>query len=391
MTPTAVHSRLTNPDRWERVPHNVSEALSEWAEGQAVHLTLERWLSGGISGAHVAMIHVEPEHGMLHGAILKLVPQALAIKESRGLSLAKQCSPNTFYQEHMVHTIPTALPHCEWWMQLGTAPDDLTQVCLLADLAANPEFSRHCETVVSTIIERWNPDGFDSKAKRVAIADYLRKDLEPKRDLLQAFAALTENDLERASVNVVIPGRAGDLPNPLALFNGDLCADDTITVFTGNGHGDLHPRNVLMPIVDNDLNADAFRLIDFGRFLPDMPISRDPVKLMLSVSGLWLPDLAPRSKIRSQLAELVVRPSSCDPYASIAGYHDVLNRVYRAAAAWGSRRHLGQAWMAQHLLVLIASALRTVARDDIDIDDRWWFFEVAALATRELLGKFEAR
>jgi hypothetical protein len=39
-------------------------------------------------------------------------------------------------------------------------------------------------------------------------------------------------------------------------------------------------------------------------------------------------------------------------------------------------------WVRQYLLTLIGSALRTVADPELDLADRWWFFEVAALATR---------
>ena len=128
--------------------------------------------------------------------------------------------------------------------------------------------------------------------------------------------------------------------------------------------------------------ANDFRLIDIGRFSAVTPVSRDPTKLMLSVATAWLPGLAPGTPLRSALAELLVTPDRFPASPSVAGYLAVMSRINRAAAQWGDQRRMPQEWARQHLLLLIGSALRTVADTDLPMADRWWFFEVAALATR---------
>ena len=126
-------------------------------------------------------------------------------------------------------------------------------------------------------------------------------------------------------------------------------------------------------------------MIDFGRFSNHMPVSRDPSKMLMSTVERWLPDLVEHSKLRSKLASLVVRPHGIHRAAATAGYLEVVREIYIAASAWGVRRRIGQEWARQHLLSLSATALRTVARADLSVADRWWFLEVTALALKELL------
>src|SRR5262249_5018653 len=99
-----------------------------------------------------------------------------------------------------------------------------------------------------------------------------------------------------------------------------------------------------------------------------------------------LPNLAPASPVRSSLAELVVMPDDYPPASPIVGYLQVAQRIQAGAALWSAPRGALAEWRRQHYLIRAEAALRTVAREDWSLDDRWWHLEVAALALRSLLG-----
>jgi hypothetical protein len=137
--------------------------------------------------------------------------------------------------------------------------------------------------------------------------------------------------------------------------------------------------------VEPDVAPKRYQLIDLGRFSPETPVSRDPMKLLLSVAADWLPSLAAGSSIRSSLAELMVAPRRYPAAPAVAGYRTVVERIHEAAESWSMTRQLAHDWSQQNLLVLIACALRFAAQDKPSLTDRCWFFEVAALATRAFL------
>ncbi|MFG6200464.1 hypothetical protein [Nonomuraea sp. JJY05] len=186
-----------------------------------------------------------------------------------------------------------------------------------------------------------------------------------------------------------LPGREGGLPNPLALVSGALQSATTqFEVWRGFGHGDLHVRNILVPehgLIKKSIR-DEFQLIDVGRFSHEAPVSRDATKLLLSIAQEWLPGLTPASALRSTLAELVVRPHSVAASPPVKGYLEVADLIHTAAQTWAQERKSTHRWAEQNLLVTVGCALRYVARDDLPVEDRWWFLEVAALATRLLVN-----
>jgi len=356
--------------------------LLAWIEGQGFDVTHQRWLTGGRSGCYVAVVTLTPGCGKARGAVLKLFPPGLGQRESRGVSLAKQNSPPGFYQAHMVDTIEVdPLPNSDWWLHIQAVADaDLARIRPLAELIDDPRLAHFCELVASTITEGWDEDRPDQAPFETTLSGFMTMETADRMGPLARFAAAEKLDLRRPHPVICLAGRHNALPNPLATLNSTLGAHDSIAVYTSNGHGDLHAGNLLMLPDD-----DTFRMIDYGRFSPTTPVSRDPVKLVLSIVEHWLADLTPTSHARRRLAEIVVKPREVVPDAAVSGYHDVVKRVFDAASAWGTQRHLSTEWQRQYLLILASSALRTVARDDIPVHDRWWFLEVSALALADLI------
>jgi hypothetical protein len=329
-------------------------------------------------------------------AILKLLPPENAVAESRGVALAEQYTPAKFWDEHMVPTVHRSpMPGSDWWVHLQKhAHANLTTLQPLAELINEPEFAEFCGTVIETIVRDWHQDD-DGDPWEGTAHEFLASFLTgTHRAGLADFA--DEAGLSPSNT-VVVPGRSGPLPNPLALLAGTASdpetgapLDATVEVFRANGHGDLQLFNVLVPATD-PITPDRFRLIDYGRFDHLMPVSRDPVKLTLAVAGLWLPALRDRTALRSNLAELVVDPRNHPASAPVAGYLAVVRRIYDAASLWALKRDMPDEWRRQHVLVLLASALRTVADTELRLADRWWHLEVAALAMRAYIEGGGAR
>ncbi|MEQ4302257.1 hypothetical protein ABNF97_12835 [Plantactinospora sp. B6F1] len=332
----------------------------------------------------MASVRLRPHRGPQHGAILKLVPPHLATAESRAVDLAAQCTPADFYTRHLVPTKWVGpLPGSSWWLHLQeVAQADVSTMLPLESLVDHADLAAYCGTIVTALVDGW-PGDARSESKSVPPGEFLRADLADKLAGLRDFARLAGLDPRSPAELVRVPGRADPLPNPFALVFGDGGPADEIEVFRGNGHGDLHPGNILIP-VDREIRAADFRLIDLGRFSPTTPVSRDPVKLLLAIADRWLPGLAPYSALRSSLAELVVDPDRYPRTPPIAGYLEVAEAIYVAAAGWAIPYGLVKEWARQHRLVLAASALRTVSRGDAGLPERWWYFELAALAVRAL-------
>ena len=381
---------LAEPHIWkEALPQNVFEGLREWASAQPFTVRHLYRLAGGLSGSYVAVVRIIPDHGILRQAVLKVVPPDIAKIETRGVGLARQYTPPEFWAAHMVPTSDRDfLPRTDWCVHLQeTASADLTELRPLAELLDAPDFAEHCGALISALVNGWHQPA-DPPPLVSTTRDFLAEFLDRHQAGLDDFARAARLRRDEPVGMVRVPGRNEPLPNPFGLLSGaatDELADvrnGRVEVYVANGHGDLQLFNVLIPYA-TPIDANGFRLIDYGRFSPRMPVSRDPVKLLLSIAGVWLrkPEFAPGTDQRSRLADVVVAPRTVDVNA-MAGYTAVSQRISDAARQWGVRRNMVAEWQRQFLLVLIGSALRSVANRDLTPADRWWHFEVAALATR---------
>ena len=326
----------------------------------------------------------------MYHAVLKLLPSTIGQAETRGLALAEQFTPPDFWLMHMVPASDrTPLPATDWWIHCQKlAHADLVQLRPLAALVDDPQFARCCGVIIEKLVDEWHL-GHDLAPALHTPSSFLRDFLSADHlSSIETFCRATRTAFEDPPDLIDIPGRAGSLPNPLALLHGMPTDPESgceisgqVELYVGNGHGDLHLFNILVSTVE-PLRPEEFKLIDYGRFSPETPVSRDPVKLLLAVAAAWLPAIEPGSALRSNVAELVVDPSNHPSSTPIAGYLSVSKRIYDASSKWGIDRDMPDVWRRQRLLVLIGSALRTVADADLPLFDRWWFFEVAALATR---------
>ena len=374
---TSAGDRLLEPEIWEAaLRREVFAGLLAWSTAQPFRIKHVRRLTAGRSGSYVAIVRLNPDHGHLRQVVLKVLPPDIAEAETLGVQRAEQFTPREFWERHMVPTLrPSALPGTNWWVHtLQLANDGVAQLRPLADHVDEPRFAGLCGRIIDEIVAGWHQKN-DPDPHEYTPRSFLDSFLEGRHRTGLTDLGL---DLVDPASTLEIPGRAGALPNPLAL------PDVPVEVYLANGHGDLQLYNVL---VTPEESPEEFRLIDYGRFDPETPVSRDPIKLLLSAAGTWLRPMRPGAALRSSLAELVVDPLGFPASSAVQGYRDVAVAIHQAAKGWATRRDSPEPWLRQHRLVLIGSALRMAADDGFDLADRWWFVEVAALAARSFDGE----
>jgi hypothetical protein len=381
---------LIDRQRWQTtLPENLYDALVEWMRGQVFDLELIRQYDQGASGSFVAGVMMHHHEGRTRGAILKIVPRDLAQTESRGVQRAAAAGPADFVAAHLADTFaPDALPGASGaWLQLqDVAIDGSAAMQALSALARDSAYGDHCATILATLVREWNLGVPDPRPRTATAAEYLRQDLIGRRAGLAAFAREAGWDPDHPPPLITLPGRAAPLPNPLILLGATPPEGKPVSIFLGRGHGDLHPGNIMVPMAGDRAVPDRFRLIDLGRFSTRMEISRDPAKLLLSIAAGWLADHGTDAPVRGELAKIVADPVGYVATAATRGYLRDVRALREAAAIWAVERGLVEQWATQHQLVLGAAALRTVGREELTLNDRWWHFEVAAHALTPFLA-----
>ncbi|MGW7514375.1 hypothetical protein ACWGJ2_02125 [Streptomyces sp. NPDC054796] len=401
--------RLRNRDRWHAEHRRgdedeflcVTRQLERWLRGQRFELEFVRWLTEGGSGAHVAVVRSQStlDRTDWRHLVLRLVPPATGESETeRAREALAQAAPE-FRSAHLITlefdgTLST--DDEPWWIHLQrVALDDLgpTRAPRLVDVVDDEGYGAYCRTIVRSLLDDWNAGSDIVTYEPHTFLEGFLGGVRLTRPRITAFLDEAGISLDAPRRHLTVPGRAQALPSPFALLAGNQADWPTETdVFLGRSHGDLHVRNVLLPRSEERVEAERFQLIDLGHYDGKGPLSHDPMRLLLSTAAEWLPGLVPHSAIRSGLAELMVTPLECPAPAPLAGYRAVAREIHRTALDWAAGRHSAPSdWRRQNHLVLAGLALRYAAREELDPGDRWWFVEVAALATRAFVDGADPR
>ncbi|KUL26823.1 hypothetical protein ADL15_37205 [Actinoplanes awajinensis subsp. mycoplanecinus] len=381
--------KLTPLETWrEALPRDVFAGLVQWARGQHFDVRLLGWNTDGRSDSHVASVALERVAGGTSGAILKILPPDLAQRESRAVGIAADAGPAAFVDAHLTRTLHvSALPGDSGrWVHLqDVAHAGTEQLRALSTVTEDTRLGDYCAVILTALAREWNTPENEPRHTDHTPADFLRNDLTSRVSDLRAFAVGQGWDRDDPPPVVRFPDDGEPLTNPLLLLSGDDGRPGRVTVFRGRGHGDLHPGNIMVPVVRDGADASRFRLIDIGRFSITTPLSRDPAKLLLAIAEGWLANLSTDSPVRTAVAQLITDPRGYHGAVSTAGFVAVARQVYESAALWAADHRSVERWERQHRLVLGASALRTVSRPDVADHLRWWNLEVAARALAPFL------
>ncbi|MFI6504819.1 hypothetical protein [Nonomuraea typhae] len=359
---------------WEVLPDRVRAAFAAWRESHDAEIGLVRWLSGGLSGAPVGVVHWHEPGAEDLQLIVKFLPDGP--DEARLTRRALTNSPDEFRRRHLVELFNDPLPLGEWWMlRQRIAGGDLSMMKPLADLPQGADLAGTCAVITEALLSGWNPRPARSEPRTVRqyVRDHLGAKLGPEGALTRwaAGQGLSPDD------EWVWGDGFGWLPNPLTLTADRPSeeADQTLYVQRGRAHGDLNARNVIL----SPDRPDGFKLIDLGRFADDAPLARDLAHLLLALAAGWVKQFTPQSANRAALIRAIVDPAAADDPA-VTGYAAVARAVHDTAQEWAAAQGWGDQWRRQALLSLAGCGLLFAGRREVGADRRW-FFDLAAHAT----------
>jgi hypothetical protein len=214
----------------------------------------------GASGSYVAHVEYEEDRGRTGNRVLKLVQGEAGVSESRAVQMAHARSPESF-RTHLIETpYFSPLSGTEWWVHLQkVAGSGITDTRPLSKYASEPDLGERCEKIILSLVEDWNADRSVSSRSQAA-ADFFKNPAGGMRALIGNLDAQVPGNLSGSSTDLRFTWPrewgGGELPNPMALVNGQFDRRlGEIRIFLGNGHGDLHPDNILISVATeaNDL------------------------------------------------------------------------------------------------------------------------------------------
>ncbi|MGI5273394.1 hypothetical protein ACQEUU_29920 [Nonomuraea sp. CA-218870] len=365
------------------MPDSARRRFNRWcrAAGYDIHRQLK--LNGGRSGAEVYVVHRSDPEGSSRQLVLKF--SAEGSEEIRRIRHAVVLSPASFVSRHLVGVGRDFVRLTGgWWAIFNlVAGDDLDNSRTLAVLLGEPNAAEICGRVVASILGDWNER---VEIREETVSDHLRgilgRKLLPNSEL---HRWVRENGRLSAAVEPVTEGR-GEPSDPLEL----LTSGHREPILSGNAHGDLNVRNVLVP--GTPAEAERYQLIDYGDFSPDAPLARDPMHLLLSLAAEWLSGGMSDSTDYWALIPVIVTPGIARIPPHLEAHRKISAAVHDAGRTWARTHGWESAWATQSLLSLVACGLLFAGRNLDHLariglpNPRNWFFEVASMATRELRG-----
>jgi hypothetical protein len=377
---------------WERLPGEALRGLDRWLRGQPFRIEPVEWLGGGNSGSPIAVV-ARYDGGFDDKVAIKFFARDSEVSKWQA---AISETRKKFRKRHLVgidRPSPLGREDNSWWMAvLKIAGGDLSSIRPLAELSPHtgPAFADACQSVVSSIIAKWNPRPLPHPSEEMTVNRYLTSIFDSSRVTtgkpLYQWLDSTHIDLHDPLVRR--PNWTGRLPNPLAFAaNADeLHAAGRLRVRYGRAHGDLHLGNILMKIKPPE--PGKYQLIDLGQYASKSPLARDPMHFLLSIALEWLNDgVEAGSKLSHSLIEALVGEGDQETAKS---YREVSQAIHKVGYNWAAEKGWGDDWTRQSLLSLVGCALRYASRQIPGIADasatRGWFFDAAAVAARAYLA-----
>lgn len=373
------------------VDEAVVDTLGEWRKRTDTKISFDKWLDQGLSGAKLASVVLSgPEfNGKL---IMKICPpgRRTAGEPSRH-SKALNDAP-AFAEAHLVDQPIGAIdvPGGAKVMFQQVAGGNLSRMRTLSAWHGRqlPELAA---AVASSVLEEWNPQPSDMPRK--SVVEWLRAHLGTLTHAGGPVATLTghltyEPDDGTTPQWITLPD--GEVvPNVVAWLqeNEWLGLDpDHVMAILGRAHGDLHPDNILLPVIPESA-AQGYRLVDLSAYEADAPLSRDLAHLALSLIIRDLPELTDVQC--SAVAAFLVDPASDADYAlHVAGPCNLANDIAQAGEKYAERLAMLDDWRDLYTLSLVANALVFATRErTIAPRERVWCYQLACTALGRLFAQ----
>jgi hypothetical protein len=335
--------------------------LMDWAAstGRTIELSARPWRARGYTGARLGQLFVAEPGRRARLAVVKL----LLPKQFRepGAHRKAWLEATEEFRPHLVEQVydPVPVPggglltfqaqagHCDDWRPM-------------AELALD-ELPAAAEAVTRAHVADWNRQ---TTVEVVSVAEFLRREVRSSGSLYREM-----DDVRRRSKvdsRVVEPLH---LPQEESAFGRQK-----VNIICGRVHGDLHDRNVLF---DRAGRPDEFVLVDLMTYESSGPLSRDLVRLLLSVTTRAWAGLSDSQ--RDLLLTAFVKPEAAPPSELPPVAVDIIRAVYQPAAdllADCGR----ETWRWQYMLTLVAHGMLMTRFKNLDPHIREWFRRLAERA-----------
>ena len=371
-----------DPRLSEEFPAGALESLDHWCQNTRTRIELDSFLRGGKTTAAVAVVRVYDGAGDTR-KVLKHCPPP-----EGGVSLdARKYEDAQAANEKFTHAHLAKLDNfitdgnggifllMEW--RGGGSRDNRP----LTSFLDRQTLGAACRAIVKSALIDWQEDRRQRPNRgSVTVHEILQaivgEKCQPGRSLYKIACDLEISEEDRLSVN------GTTFTNVFrAVSQSGGFADFRTTGIRGNGHGDLHPGNILVPSgARPGMTAeqfDKYYLIDLSSFDDNRFLAIDPTHLMLSLANERLSD-NPRQ--RDRLRELILDPDGADAGSLPSG---IANAV-RGITQVGREHYEGPSglfddWCQETLLAVAGCALLFVGRN-ADVNTRWWFLQLGGMA-----------
>ncbi|MEU4240018.1 AAA family ATPase [Actinoplanes sp. NPDC026619] len=248
----------------------------------------------------------------------------------------------------------------------------------LSESRGDQGFPERCGSVVQSVIADWNPWGPTPRRRttRQFIKDIVGARCGEVLDWLPTAPAPTGLD-------------------PRSFLDGDHAGIPIQNVLTGNAHGDLSARNILIKASPGAAAGD-FRLIDYDHFAADAALANDPMHLLVALA------LDEYGEVRSRpgsYIDVIVNPDAAVP-RQLNDFRDISRAIHEAVkSSLDEELGFGGEWAPQCQLALVGAALvhlgRTlhldpqphIASEELQQEAKQWCYDLAAAAATRFLDE----
>lgn len=383
---------LTNADEWRATaPSEAVRLLAEWAKVRRLNLTLRRSLPSGYTSALLALADLVDESGSRQKVIVKVSAGDRLAEVSSAYGRVGLHTRPDFYASHFPRlTEVSEIPGSASVVEIGSVEDVTSdRLVPLAAFLDDERFTHYCEIVLSALIKEWNSKSASVASRTTTIGEFV--------DVAVANAESLETVADAAGLDPHRPywkvstGRLAAveaLPNPIFVLRNAALRSEPVEYLVGQAHGDLNINNILIPQDHTGhVRPEGFMLIDLSSF-GEMPLSRDPMTLLLSAASAWL-GRAPNDSVNAwSMAELVVDPNVDTWNPESRRYHETARAIHKMYEFWDVGHRLKDHSIRQNQLDLTAITLRRATRQDLDITERALYLKIATFALRALMSGF---
>jgi hypothetical protein len=375
-----------------QLPSDAFALLSAWCDDMDVSIGFGDWLDGGHSSASVALVRlrgVRPNRN----AVLKYCParEGEPQPDFKAFRKAAGSGPKGFAEAHLVRLDrlmsggPVRNGEKGLFLIMGYPAGTSYRHVSMATLLGRTSLAAACKEILPQILRTWNDVDHTSEQERgeISAQGFLKEVLGARCDDGRPIRLAVEG-IEKELPDFYLDNSGTRLPRPLvAALSGQGVENVCLAGLRGNGHGDLHVDNILIPTTENDAAPTAkdfrkFVLIDLSTFDDDRLLAVDPTHLLLSIVARSLKNITEQD--RDNLADLVLAPDKAEIGTIPTGLAQAIQEIQRAGKRFANESDQYVEWHMECLAATAACALLFVGRDGIDDAGRRWFLRLAARA-----------